>query len=92
MLDLVEDKLPAYLSSYGIKPETFIPAEDIASGAIVGGVKQAANLRTEANPLVVDALNLASGGVDKAFYAYWAIEQNHLRGVQKVSYSAVIED
>lgn len=91
MLDLTELQLPAYLSSYGVKPETFIPTEDTPSGFVIGGVKKAAKLRTEANPIVIDALNIAAGGVDKAFHTYWAIEQQHKRGVQKASFTDVIE-
>lgn len=92
MLDLTELELPAYLSAFGISPETFIPTEDVPAGFIIGGVDKAAKLRTESrSPIVVDALNLANGGIDKAFYGYWAIEQQHLRGIQKASYAAVVE-
>lgn len=91
MLDINQFEVPTYLSAYGIKPETFIPTEDVPSGFVIGGVKKAAKLRTEKNPIVIDALNIAQGGVDKAFHTYWAIEQQHLRGVQKAHFSAVVE-
>ncbi len=92
LMDITELQLPAYLEAYGVKPETFIPSEDVPAGAIIGGVKRAGKLRTESrSPIAVDALNLANGGVDKAFFGYWAIEQQHLRGIQKVTFSEVVE-
>ena len=92
MLDITQFELPAYLKAYGIDPETFKPSEEIAPGALIGGVKRAANLRTESrSPIIVDALALATGSIDKSFRGYWAIEKVLKRGIQKAAYSTVVE-
>ena len=84
LLDVTAQTVPEFLQLYGIKPEDFRSSPDVPVGEVWAGVRKAATLRTEGrSPISVDALNLANGGVDKAFFGYWAIEQHHLRGIQK---------
>lgn len=84
LLDIAQLDVPAFLQLYGIAPEDFRSSPDVPRGEVWAGVRRAATLRTEGrSPISVDALNLANGGIDKAFFGYWAIEQHHLRGIQK---------
>jgi hypothetical protein len=84
LLDIAQLDVPAFLQLYGIAPEDLRSSPDVPRGEVWAGVRRAATLRTEGrSPISVDALNLANGGVDKAFFGYWAIEQHHLRGIQK---------
>lgn len=84
LLDINEQAVPAFLDLYGIDPKNFRSSPDVPPGEVWAGVRKAATLRTEGrSPIAVDALNLANGGIDKAFFGYWAIEQHHLRGIQK---------
>jgi hypothetical protein len=84
LLDVTAQSVPEFLKLYGIAPENLRSSPDVPQGEVWAGVRRAATLRTEGrSPIAVDALNLANGGVDKAFFGYWAIEQHHLRGIQK---------
>jgi hypothetical protein len=53
----------------------------------VAGVKQAATLRTLGgdSPIRVSAQHLANGGIDEAFFTYWAIEEHSDLGIQKAT-------
>lgn len=87
LLDVTQDSLPAFLDLWGIKPENFRSSPDVTRGDIFGGVKSAAKLRTlPGSPIRVSAQHLANGGVDEAFFGYWAIEEHHPNGIVKVSY------
>lgn len=87
LMDIDSDSVPAFLKLFKIDPENFRSDPSIPRGQVIGGVKKAAQLLTPAgNPIEVDALNLALGGVDKAFFAYWAILKNHKRGIQRTKF------
>lgn len=87
LLDVTEDDLPAFLDLYGIEPKNFRSSPDVAPGTVVGGVKQAATVRTlPGSPIRVSAQHLANGGIDEAFFGYWAIEEHHTSGIATVTY------
>lgn len=87
LMDIDADSVPAFLNLFKIDPNNFRADPSVPRGTVLGGVKKAAQLLTPPNqPLEVDALNLALGGVDKAFFGYWAILQNHTRGIQKTKF------
>jgi hypothetical protein len=87
LLDVTEDDLPAFLDLYGIEPKNFRSSPDVAPGTVLAGVKQAATVRTlPGSPIRVSAQHLANGGIDEAFFGYWAIEEHHTSGIATVTY------
>jgi hypothetical protein len=88
LLDTEVDKVLAYLKLFGIDPEKLRSSASLAAGTVYAGVKPAAKFRTlPGSPLRVDAQNLANGGVDEAFFGYWAIEEQHTRGIAKATFT-----
>lgn len=88
LLDITNDNLPALLDMFGIDPKNFGYDAAVPAGTVVAGVKQAATVRTlPGSPIRVDAQHLANGGVDSAFFGYWAIEQHHTAGIVKTTFA-----
>lgn len=82
ILDVTEDDLPAFLSLVGLSPEKIVPSENVPADTAIAGAKQAATVRTlPGSPIRVDAQHLANGGVDSAFFGYWAVEEHHTSGI-----------
>lgn len=85
LTDVVADQVPAFLDLYGIDPRNFRSSADVPQGKVLAGAKQAATLRTlPGSPIRVEAQNLANGGIDEAFFGYWAIEEHHTSGIVTV--------
>lgn len=88
LLDLNEDAVPAFLELYGVEPGQFRSDASVPRGSVIAGVKQSATVRTlPGSPIKVDAQHLANGGIDKAFFGYWAIQQHHPGGISVVTYN-----
>lgn len=88
LMDVTELDLPAFLDLYGIEPRNFVSSPNIASGTVIAGVRQAATVRTlPGSPIRVSAQHLANGGVDEAFFGYWAIEEHHTSGIASVQFN-----
>lgn len=82
------DQVLAYLKLFNIDPEQFRSSSQIPAGTVYAGVKPAAKVRTmPGSPIRVDAQRLANGGVDEAFFGYWAIEEQHTRGIAKATFT-----
>ena len=89
IFDTTVDEVLAYLELWGIDPKNFKSSPDVAAGEVYAGVKAAATLRTlPGSPVRVEAQNLANGGVDEAFFGYWAIEEHATSGIAKVAFAA----
>lgn len=87
LLDVNADAVPAFLEMFNVDPGKFVYTPDIPAGTVVAGVKQAATVRTlPGSPIRVDAQHLANGGVDSAFFGYWAIEEHHETGIVKTTF------
>ena len=87
LTDVVANEVPAFLDLYGIDPRNFRSSADVAQGTVMAGVKQAATVRTlPGSPIRVEAQNLANGGIDEAFFGYWAIEEHHTSGIVTVGF------
>lgn len=88
LLDVSNDNLPAFLDMFGIDPKNFGFDAAVPAGTVVAGVKQAATVRTlPGSPIRVDAQHLANGGVDSAFFGYWAVEEHHTSGIVKTTFA-----
>jgi hypothetical protein len=88
LIDINEQAVPAFLEMFNVDPKAFVPSENVPAGEVVAGVKQAATVRTlPGSPIRVDAQHLANGGVDSAFFGYWAIEEHHTTGVVKTTFA-----
>lgn len=84
------DQVLAYLKLFNIDPENFRSSSQLPAGTVYAGVKSAAKVRTmPGSPIRVDAQRLANGGVDEAFFGYWAIEEQHTRGIAKATFTPV---
>jgi len=89
LMDVTEADVPAFLELFGISPNNFVPSASVAAGTVIGGVKNAATLRTlpGSSPIRVSAQHLANGGIDEAFFAYWAIEEHHPAAILKTTFA-----
>lgn len=90
LLDISEQAVPAFLETFNVDPNNFVVADDadLAPGSVVAGVKQVATVRTlPGSPIRIDAQHLANGGVDSAFFGYWAIEEHHETGLTKTTFA-----
>lgn len=92
LMDYNQLTVPAFLDLWGINPDNFRSDQNVPAGTVLAGARQAAEVKTlPGSPLRFDALNLANGGVDEAFFGYWAIEEHHTAGIAKATYTAPVE-
>lgn len=88
LLDVTNNAAPAFLDLFNIDPSNFVVDDALAAGTVMAGVKQSATVRTlPGSPIRVDAQHLANGGVDSAFFGYWAIEEHHTTGIVKTTFA-----
>jgi hypothetical protein len=88
LLDIAEKELPIFLDLFGIDPRNFRPDEQVPAGTVVALAKQAATVRTlPGSPVRVSAQHLANGGIDDAFFGYWAVEEHHTGGIAKATFT-----
>ncbi len=88
LMDYNQLTLPAFLDLWGIDPRNFRSDQAVPAGTVVAGARQAAQVRTlPGSPIRVDAQNIALGGIDEAFFGYWAIEEHHPAGIAKATYT-----
>lgn len=91
LLDYNTLTVPGFLDQFGINPESFRSDVDLPAGTVLAGAKQAATVRTlPGSPIRVNAQHIANGGVDEAFFGYWAIEEHHPFGIASVEYEAPV--
>lgn len=92
LLDYNRTTVPEFLDLFGIDPRNFRSDVDVPAGTVLAGAKQAATVRTlPGSPIRVNAQHIANGGVDEAFFGYWAIEEHHPFGIAKADYAAPVE-
>lgn len=92
LMDVTSNDVPAFLELFGIDPANFRSSPDVPQGTVVGGVKQAATVRTlPGSPIRADAQHIANGGIDTAFFGYWAIQEHHDAGLATVGFTAPAE-
>lgn len=92
LFDYTKNDVPAFLELWGIDPKNFTSSADIAAGTVIGGVKQSATVRTlPGSPIRATAQNITQGGIDEAFFGYWAIEKHHPQGIAKATYTEPVE-
>lgn len=87
LLDYNNLTVPAFLDTFGIDPNNFRSDVDLPAGTVLAGAKQAAEVKTlPGSPIRANAQHIANGGVDEAFFGYWAIEEHHPFGIASVDY------
>lgn len=90
LMDVTNFDIPAYLAMFGVTPEMFTPSALQADGTVTVGVRQSASVLTlPGSPLRATAQHIANGGIDEAFFGYWAIQQHHSKGIVDVSWAPV---
>jgi hypothetical protein len=88
LLDVAEKELPVFLDLFGIDPRNFRPDDQVPAGTVIGHAQQAATVRTRpGSPVRVTAQHLANGGIDDAFFGYWAVEEHHTNGIAKSTFT-----
>lgn len=88
LMDLTNLDVPAFLDMFGIEPSKFTSSGNVVDGTVIAGVKQAATVRTlPGSPIRASAQHIANGGIDEAFFGYWAIEEHHTSGIVKVTWA-----
>ena len=91
LLDFTRNDVPAFLELFNINPGSFVVDPLVTAGTVLAGVKSAATVRTlPGSPIQVDAQNLANGGIDRAFFGYYAIEEHHTQGIASATYTAPV--
>lgn len=90
LLDMTNLDVPAFLDLFGIAPENFVSSSAAGfANKVVVGAKMAATVRTlPGSPIRVSAQDIAKGGIDEAFFGYWAIEKHASTGIQYVDVTA----
>jgi hypothetical protein len=92
LMDYNQLTLPGFLDLWGIDPKNFRSDQLVPAGTVVAGARQAAEVKVlPGSPLRFDAQNLVNGGVDEAFFGYWAIEEHHTSGIAKATYTEPVE-
>lgn len=88
LLDLAEKDVPAFLKLFRIDPNNFRSSQDVPQGKVLAGVRQAATLRTlPGSPIRVSAQHIANGGIDEAWFGYWAMEEHHTAGIASSTFT-----
>lgn len=88
LLDVADGDIPAFLELFNVDPGNFVSSETVAAGTVIAGVKQAATVRTlPGSPIRVSAQHIANGGIDEAFFGYWAIEEHHASGIVATTFA-----
>ena len=84
LLDMTNLDVPAFLELFGIAPGNFTSSSLAAfEGKVAVGTKMTATVRTlPGSPIRVSAQDIVKGGIDEAFFAYWAIEEHATNGIQ----------
>lgn len=91
LMDVTNNQVPAFLELFGVDPRNFTSSDQVPQGQVLAGVKQTATVKTlPGSPLRVSAQHLANGGIDEAFFGYWAIEEHHPVGIASVAYEAPV--
>ncbi len=87
LIDITNDTVPAFLSLFNLNPENFTSSDTLAAGTVIAGVRQAATVRTLGgdSPIRVSAQHLANGGIDEAFFTYWAIVEHSDLAIQSAT-------
>lgn len=89
LLDIVADDAPAFMAMFGIDPGKFIASSSVATGFVYAGMKGAGTFyELPGSPIRVEALDLVKGGVDEAFFGYYATILHDARGIVKVDLTA----
>lgn len=92
LLDVQEKELPVFLDLFGIDARDFRPDDQVTAGTVIALAKPAATVRTlPGSPVRVSAQHLANGGIDDAFFGYWAVEEHHTNGIAKSTFTAPAE-
>ena len=87
LMGVTQNTLPAFLSLFNIDPSNWRADPAVPAGTVIAGAKQSATVRTlPGSPIRVSAQHLAIGGIDEAFFGYWAIEEHHTSGIASVAY------
>jgi hypothetical protein len=87
LMDIAEQDAPKFLELFNIDPSKFVSSELLDDGTVLAGAKQTATLRTlPGSPIRVSAQHIANGGIDEAFFGYWAIEEHHTSGIASVQF------
>jgi hypothetical protein len=87
LMDFTNDTVPAFLELFDLDPKGFTSSSLVADGTVIAGVKQASTVRTlPGSPIRATAQHLANGGIDEAFFGYYAIEEHHSTGIVKVTW------
>lgn len=90
LFDVASKDVSAFLELFQIDPANFrsAPAALVPVGTVLAGAKQAATVRTlPGSPIRVEAQSLVNGGVDEAFFGYWAIEEHHTSGIASATFT-----
>ena len=89
LLDLTEADIPAYLEAFGVTPEKFIPTPGVPSLTVIAGNKASTKFRELGEtPIRVEAINIASGGVDGGVFGYYATQELVDGGVSSATFTA----
>lgn len=89
LLDIVDDDKPAFMAMFGVDPEKFIASSNVTTGLVYAGLKGAGTFyELPGSPIRMEALDLVKGGVDEAFFGYYATILHDARGIVKVDITA----
>lgn len=84
LIDLNEDKIPAFLKQIGADIEQIIPTDEVPAGTVLAWAKPAVtHFELKGSPIRANALDIAHGGTVEGVFGYRALLVNDARGVAK---------
>lgn len=84
LMDITEANKPAFLAAF-LEIGVIQESADAEEGVVIAGAKQSATLRQlPGSPIRASAQHIANGGMDEAFFGYWAIETHHETAIASV--------
>lgn len=88
LLDVNNDEVSAFLELFNVDPRNFRSSQDVPAGTVIASVRQGNKLRTlPGSPIRVSAQHIANGGVDEAWFGYYATEQIHTGAIASATYT-----
>ena len=87
LMDITQDQVPAYLETFGVTPDKFVPTPGLAAGTVIAGTRNATKFRELSTvPIRVETINIVNGGVDGGVFGYYATQVQNAAGLQSQTF------
>jgi hypothetical protein len=88
LMDITANDVPAYLETFGVTPDKFVPTPGQAAGTVTVGTRNATKFRELSSvPIRVEAINIVNGGVDGGVFGYYATQVQNAAGIKSKTFA-----